>query len=45
MIRMQIQLEPEQYERIETLAARQSKSFAQLVREGVGHVLVTAPPS
>ena len=39
MIRTQIQLEPEQYERLKALAARQSKSFAQLVREGVEHVL------
>ena len=39
MIRTQIQLEPEQYERLKTLAARRSKSFAQLVREGVDHVL------
>ena len=39
MIRTQIQLEAEQYERLEALAARQSKSFAQLVREGVEHVL------
>lgn len=39
MIRTQIQLEPEQYERLKALAARQSKSFAQLVREGVDHIL------
>ena len=39
MIRTQIQLEPKQYERLKALAARQSKSFAQLVREGVDHVL------
>ena len=39
MIRTQIQLEPIQYERLKALAARQSKSFAQLVREGVEHVL------
>ncbi len=39
MIRTQIQLDPEQYERLKALAARQSKSFAQLVREGVEHVL------
>lgn len=39
MIRTQIQLEAEQYERLKALAARQSKSFAQLVREGVDHVL------
>ena len=39
MIRTQIQLNPDQYERLKVLAARQSKSFAQLVREGVEHVL------
>ena len=39
MIRAQIQLEPEQYERLKALAARQSKSFAQLVREGVDQLL------
>ena len=39
MIRTQIQLEPDQYERPKTLAAHRSKSFAQLVREGVDHVL------
>ncbi len=39
MIRTQIQLDPDQYERLKALAARQSKSFAQLVREGVDHVL------
>ena len=39
MIRTQIQLERDQYERLKELAARQSKSFAQLVREGVDHVL------
>ena len=39
MIRVQIELEPDQYERLTALAARQSKPFAQLVREGVEHVL------
>ena len=39
MIRTQIQLSPDQYERLKALAARQSKSFAQLVREGVDHLL------
>ena len=39
MIRVQIELEPEQYERLMALAARQSKSIAQLVREGVEQVL------
>ena len=42
MIRVQIELEPDQYERLTALAARQSKSFAQLVREGVDHVLAAA---
>lgn len=39
MIRVRIELEPDQYERLTALAARQSKPFAQLVREGVDHVL------
>ena len=39
MIRSQIQLDTERYERLEALAARQSKSLAQLVREGMEHVL------
>ena len=39
MIRTQIQLEPDQYERLKALAARQSKSFAQLVREGMDQLL------
>ena len=39
MIRTQIQLSPDQYERLKALAARRSTSFAQLVREGVDHVL------
>ena len=39
MIRTQIQLDPEQYERLKALAARRSKSIAALVREGVEHVL------
>jgi len=43
MIRTQIQLSPDQYERLKALAARQSKSFAQLVREGVDHVLAAEP--
>ena len=41
MIRAQIQLNPDQYERLRALATRQSKSFAQLVREGVDHVLAS----
>ena len=44
MIRTQLQLDPEQCERLEALAARQSNSsFAQLVREGVEHLLTAAP--
>ena len=39
MIRTQIQLDEQQYARLKSLAARQSKSVAQLVREGVEHVL------
>ena len=39
MIRTQIQLETDQYELLKALAARRSKSIAQLVREGVDHVL------
>ena len=39
MIRTRIQLNPEQYERLEELAARRSKSFSQLVREGVDCLL------
>ena len=39
MVRTRIQLDPSQYERLKALAARQSKSFAQIVREGVEHVL------
>ena len=41
MIRTQIQLDQVQYERLKALAARRSKSFAQLVREGVDHVLAS----
>ena len=39
MIRIQIQLSLEQYERLKALAARQSKSLSQLVREGVDGLL------
>ena len=39
MIRTQIQLDSRQLESLKALAARQSKSVAQLVREGVDHVL------
>ena len=39
MIRTQIQLERDQYERLKELAARQSKSISQVVREGVDRLL------
>ena len=39
MIRIQIQLNPEQYECLKELASRQSKSLSQLVREGVDGLL------
>ena len=39
MMRMQIELEPDQYERLMALASRQSKSLSQPVRDGVEHVL------
>ena len=39
MIRTQVQLEPDQYERLKALAARRSKSFAGLIREGVDQLL------
>ena len=42
MIRTQIQLEPEQYQRLKELASDRSISIAQLVREGVDHVLLHA---
>ena len=41
MIRTQIQLEPNQYERLKALATRRSISVAKLVREGVDHVLAS----
>ena len=41
MIRIQIQLSLEQYERLKALAARQSKSLSQLVREGVDGLLAS----
>ena len=40
MIRAQIHLEFDQYERLKAHAARRSKSFAKLVREGVGEGLL-----
>ena len=39
MIRTRIRLDLNQHARLEALAARQSKSVAQLTREGVNHVL------
>ena len=39
MIRTQIQLERDQFERLKELAARESKSFSQVVREGVDQLL------
>ena len=39
MIRTRIQFETGQYELLKALAARRSKSIAQLVREGVDQVL------
>ena len=41
MIRTQIQLEPTQYERLKSLAARRAISIAQIVREGVDHMLAS----
>ena len=41
MIRTQIQLEPDQYEHLKALAARRSTSIAQLIRDGVDHVLAS----
>ena len=41
MIRTQIQLDSKQYGRLKALAARESKSVAQLVREGVDYVLAS----
>ncbi len=42
MIRTQIQLEAVQYQRLKALAAQRSMSVAQLVREGVDHILMHA---
>lgn len=39
MVRTQIQLEEAQYQRLRTLASAQSKSVAQLVRDGVDQLL------
>ena len=39
MIRTQIRLEPAQHRRLRELAEHRSTSVAQLVREGVDHVL------
>ncbi|MEW6319466.1 MAG: ribbon-helix-helix protein, CopG family [Acidobacteriota bacterium] len=45
MIRTQIQLEPEQYDRLRKLAAARQQSLAQLVREGVDHLLAESERS
>ena len=42
MIRVRIQLRPDQHERLEALAARRSRTFSQLVREGVDCLLAAA---
>ena len=42
MIRTQIQLDEDQYERLKALATSRSQSIAQLVREGVEHLLIAA---
>ena len=39
MIRVRIQLRPDQHERLEALAVRRSRTFSQLVREGVDCLL------
>ena len=39
MIRVRTRLTPEQYERLNELASRRSKSLSQLVREGVDGLL------
>ncbi len=39
MIRTQIQLEQHQYDRLKALAARQSKSVSQVIRESVDELL------
>ena len=41
MIRIRIQLNPDEYERLKALAARQSKSLSQLVRKGVDGLLAS----
>ena len=42
MVRTQVQLDEDQYERLKVLAASRSKSISQLVREGVEHLLTAA---
>ena len=39
MVRTQIQLEENQYNRLKSMAAQRSKSLSQLVREGVERLL------
>lgn len=43
MIRTQIQLTKEQAEQLRALASERGLSMAELVRDGVNHVLDTAP--
>jgi hypothetical protein len=42
MIRTQVQLDEDQYERLKALATSRSQSIAQLVREGVEQLLTAA---
>lgn len=42
MIRTQVQLDKDQYERLKALATSRSQSIAQLVREGVEQLLTAA---
>lgn len=42
MVRTQVQLSEDQLFRLKSLAARRGTSLAELVREGVDHVLTTA---
>lgn len=39
MVRTQVRLEENQYKRLKAMAAQQSKSLSQLVREGVDRLL------
>lgn len=40
MTRIKVRIEPAQYRRLKELAAQRSTSIAQLVREGVDHILL-----